>query len=125
MTDSTCGIDGCDKPRVGRWCVMHYKRIRRHGSPDVRLKTGPPKGTVVIEDPDYYAFHKRLAAARGPAKTHTCSCGKPAEQWAYVGPREAGDRMPFSLDMTEYEPMCTSCHKNMDLEKIREKEFHP
>lgn len=34
MAESTCSIDGCDKPYFGRgWCNMHYSRWRRHGDP--------------------------------------------------------------------------------------------
>lgn len=32
MNQSTCSIDGCEKPVLGRgWCNMHYSRWRRNG----------------------------------------------------------------------------------------------
>lgn len=37
MTDRTCVIEGCDKPRRSAgadWCKMHYHRWYRHGSTD-------------------------------------------------------------------------------------------
>lgn len=35
MNQSTCSIDGCEKPVLGRgWCNMHYSRWRRWGSVD-------------------------------------------------------------------------------------------
>ena len=47
MTDRTCSIEGCGKPRRKRgWCEMHYQRWRRYGDPmgDVppEPKGGPP-----------------------------------------------------------------------------------
>lgn len=122
--DDTCGIEGCDKPRKGRWCVMHYKRIKRHGSPDVTLKRGPQPGSNWVEKPSYLTVHKRLHKIRGRAETHLCSCGQPAAQWSYIGPREPGERMPYSENLDEYEPLCVSCHKRRDMEAIK-KEFVP
>ncbi len=37
MTEDTCAVEGCDKPRRRRdWCGMHYERWRLHGSTDDR-----------------------------------------------------------------------------------------
>jgi hypothetical protein len=37
----TCEIDGCEGKHYGNgYCRKHYDRVRRHGSPDVRLKIG-------------------------------------------------------------------------------------
>lgn len=37
MNQSTCKIDGCDEPHKARgWCVKHYQRWRKHGSPSDR-----------------------------------------------------------------------------------------
>ena len=41
MSDK-CVIEGCDGPRsrMGLYCPKHYWRVKRHGSPHVRLKVG-------------------------------------------------------------------------------------
>jgi len=42
MAKRTCVADGCDKPHYSKgWCLAHYWRVRKHGSPDVVLKVGP------------------------------------------------------------------------------------
>lgn len=39
MTDGGCTIDGCGKKVVAKgMCAMHYKRERRHGSPQIALR---------------------------------------------------------------------------------------
>jgi len=44
MADAkTCSITGCDKPARGRgWCIKHWERWRKHGSPYRTSQT--PKG---------------------------------------------------------------------------------
>lgn len=44
MGESTCTIDGCDRPTKARgWCSLHYKRWTRHGDP---LGVVQPKGPL-------------------------------------------------------------------------------
>lgn len=44
MTETTCKIPGCDKPRKATgWCSMHYQRWKRHGDPLKSLYLQPPK----------------------------------------------------------------------------------
>lgn len=39
MADRICSVDGCEKPSRSRgWCVAHWTRWRRHGSPTARLR---------------------------------------------------------------------------------------
>src|SRR5688500_904159 len=38
MSNDTCTIEGCDKPRKGRgWCAMHYRRWSRWGDPHMTM----------------------------------------------------------------------------------------
>ena len=67
-------------------------------------------------------IHKRLVRERGSASDYTCSCGKPALDWAYQ--YTAGDQElrgednlgPYSLNPGDYLPMCRACHRRFDLE---------
>ncbi len=122
-----CAVEGCEKPRAGRYCPMHEARIRRHGDPnavihqrDRSLRRGKDH-PMWTEVPSYSAVHLRLRKSRGPASAQTCKCGKPAAQWAFVGPVDGAlvERgMPYSADLGQYDPMCVSCHKSMDLARI-------
>ena len=67
----------------------------------------------------YRAVHTQLQKTRGSAKAYNCECGQPADQWAYVGPREGGERRPYSADLSLYEPMCTVCHRKYDTALIK------
>ena len=70
----------------------------------------------------YRAIHTTLLQIRGPASDHTCSCGKPAVDWAYqftAGDRELrceGGRGPHSINPDDYAAMCRSCHVLFDRE---------
>jgi len=69
----------------------------------------------------YSTAHDRIARVRGKAIQHKCcSCGGPARQWAYQGSdqelvNEAGLR--YSENPDDYAPMCSSCHKRLDVPK--------
>ncbi len=42
MTDRICNAHDCDKLHYAKgWCLAHYWRVRKYGSPDVVLKVGP------------------------------------------------------------------------------------
>jgi hypothetical protein len=68
----------------------------------------------------YVSAHKRVRAARGLARNHSCvDCGRPARHWSYDNTDpdalyESG-RGHYSLDPSRYEPRCPSCHKHFDL----------
>lgn len=117
-----CTIEGCDRAAVGRrrHCRMHRARIERHGDPhkviqpsDRNILRGPdsPKW---LANPTYNAVHIRLRKLFGEASGRQCACGAAAQQWAYTGPRNPGDVMPFG-PLDQYEAMCVPCHKAYDL----------
>lgn len=48
---SICKIDGCDKPARARgWCVYHYNKWRRHGSPTVQLASRPTGARKFLDE---------------------------------------------------------------------------
>jgi len=121
---TSCSVEGCERPNKSSMCAMHEARVRRHGDPhkviaaaDRNLPSGEGSATWNPEG-SYAAVHQRLRSQRGSASSHECSCGSPARQWAYVGPREPGDRSPWSTDLLLYEAMCIPCHKKMDLANL-------
>lgn len=103
---------------------MHLARIERHGDPDVIIQPkdrNVPRGTdhhKWSETPTYAALHQRLYKQRGKAASYQCGCGVQARQWSYTGQREKGVRLPLSVNLDDYEPMCVSCHKRKDLAQI-------
>ncbi|GAA0897612.1 hypothetical protein GCM10009559_58500 [Pseudonocardia zijingensis] len=67
-------------------------------------------------DPSYDAALRRVRAARGPARAHTCGCGAAAVAWGYPGgdARELTDRATgrrYSADVQRYEPICAADHR--------------
>jgi hypothetical protein len=70
----------------------------------------------------YYAVHDRLRRIHGPARNHECvDCGQAAAEWSYDHscPDERielrrGRPLPYSLDLTRYQPRCKSCHGTFD-----------
>lgn len=73
----------------------------------------------------YWTVHRRLAEQFGPATIHDCSCGRQAAQWAYTGPREPGERHPFSTDLSLYEAMCGRCHSRFDRASVKAATKYP
>lgn len=119
-----CSIEGCDRPPRGRYCPMHYTRIRRHSDPDAftpHSERDFPRGELSPAwnaEGSYWAVHQRLRRERGVASSYACSCGAPARQWAFIGERGPGERMPWSTDLSLYEPMCVPCHKAHDISAL-------
>lgn len=69
----------------------------------------------------YIAVHETLKRTRGSARTHICSCGRPAREWAYqfTGSPELRDsegKRPHSINPDDYAAMCRSCHVRFDWE---------
>lgn len=51
MTDPTCSIDGCGKAaRTRGWCVAHYTRWHRYGSPTARVRGEIVDGCRICPD---------------------------------------------------------------------------
>lgn len=66
----------------------------------------------------YLSAHERVYRAHGKATGYICSCGIPAQQWAYdhadPDERNAAGRGPYSLDPSHYAALCKPCHRKMD-----------
>ena len=79
MTDSTCGVQGCQ--RIGKkrgWCAMHYERWLRHGDPAYR------KRLVMVGYPQDERFWARVQ------KTATC--------WLWTGAIQSAGYGRFVTD---------------------------
>lgn len=66
----------------------------------------------------YQRAHTELKRLRGEASEYTCSCGKPARDWAYQFTGETlrspdGSR-PYSVNPDDYTAMCRGCHIRFD-----------
>lgn len=65
-----CKVEGCERKREAKeWCLMHYKRWKRHGDPAVARKPQPPCSIPDCERPHL---------ARGWCKQHYY-------RWYYTG----------------------------------------
>lgn len=78
----------------------------------------------------YPAVHQRLRRTKGRARDHAChDCGQPAQNWSYdrADPNQVegetkhgrGDRRPYSLSMSHYQPVCYVCHVRRDRAIVR------
>ncbi len=115
-----CSIDGCDRAHKGHgYCNTHYKRFVRHGDTSVLGNPGRP---LLGDAPGWAAIHKRLMRSRGRASEFFCvDCGKQAAEWSYnnrdpheIVAMDHGWVLAWSLDMTNYDPRCRSCHRLFD-----------
>jgi len=58
---------------------------------------------------EYTGAHWRLRQDLGPASSHKCvDCPNQARDWSYV------EAKGYSLDIADYSPRCTSCHRLHD-----------
>lgn len=105
MSQSTCTIDGCEKPTrtaKAEWCAMHYHRWYRHGSTDkVASKSGvtaslgrryrtkhQPDHPLASKHGSVYVHRAVLYDEIGPGP-HACHWCKTEVDWAPRGaPRE-------------------------------------
>ncbi|WP_141898688.1 hypothetical protein [Paramicrobacterium agarici] len=121
MTKTKCSVDGCDRlSHAHTFCTMHLRRWEKHGNPlVVGERNGRPlKGEV----PTWGAIHRRLYRTRGKASSYSCvDCGRAAREWSYNGKDERalfedfnGTAVAYSLDLNNYDPRCTSCHRKYD-----------
>lgn len=69
----------------------------------------------------YARAHWKVSEERGPATDYRCiTCADPAVDWAYQHDGN-GDEFyseegwPFSTSVHDYEPMCRSCHRKLDM----------
>lgn len=133
-----CVVTGCTELQDGNseWCKMHGTRVRRNGDPNFFIPQSErnlPRGEKHHgwnHSGSYVAVHQRLKKVRGSADQYRCiKCDKNAAQWAYQHGDAAeqfdfldGCKVPFSVNLEAYAPMCVQCHKRMDLEHINGKE---
>lgn len=67
----------------------------------------------------YRSVHRALVRQYGPASSHTCPCGQPAQDWALqptLNPLFRDERGTYSEDPSDYKPMCKFCHRRLDRE---------
>lgn len=80
------------------------------------------RGVPVTESPTYRTVHTRLTKWRGKANNHQCvDCDQRADQWSYDhsdpdprSERSGNNMLPFSTDLSRYQPRCNSCHTAFD-----------
>ena len=127
--NSTCAIIDCDRQRVrgvpskkdrfhSRYCATHQHRMYRYGNSDTNNKTA--------KFPTYNAAHKRIRAAKGPARKYTCECGARADEWAYdllddddIMSLEGKYICRYSAKPEHYIAMCVPCHRKFDSDNRR------
>ena len=118
--DAKCSVGDCDRPIRGGglgFCNAHYIRFKNKGDPIAPKSDRVPWWTG--DQATYIAVHIRLKSERGKASGHKClRCGGPAQEWAYdhMDPDEKFDPkgLPYSIDLSHYQPLCRSCHRKLD-----------
>lgn len=113
-TGDRCNVEDCVRlPHARGLCRAHYERARRRNLFDAM------RGPVST----YSGIHNHLRRKHGAAAGRPCTqCGTPAAAWAYdhSDPDELthlhanGCSVPYSLDCTRYQPLCSSCHYFLD-----------
>lgn len=109
MSQRTCKIDGCSNLLVARgWCSKHYKRWRKHGTPNYVASTKSPMPCSVFgctskqEKRQWCEKHYRqhLIASNPPCSIDGCNrnaekrgwCNKHYRRWQKSGHPETGNR---------------------------------
>jgi hypothetical protein len=114
-----CSVEDCSRLAVAHtWCATHYERWRHHGDITIVLKGGPPfRGDAI----SYFGAHMRVRTIRGSASRYICTCGLPAEDWAYdhQDPNAKTDIVgTYSTNPDHYVPLCRKCHRQFDRRKV-------
>jgi hypothetical protein len=141
-----CVIVDCEAPVCARgWCKRHWHNWNRTGNPlGIGRWKGKDNNRWVGDHVGYPGMHDRVKRALGPATDYWCvdSCGDQAEDWSYdhLDPEEHVQEvktryrsgaywswLPFSLDITHYQPRCEPCHLRLDKRyaKRARSAFHP
>lgn len=126
-----CAVTGCDEPTQGRnkgMCRSHYMQLWRRGeivTCSECARPPVPHGTRCRNHytPTYHAVHVKMQRDKGSASNHQCAmCAAQAADWAFDGDPDAalyddsreGIARVYSLDQSDYIPLCKSCHRTKD-----------
>lgn len=115
-----CSFSGCKREHHAKGlCKGHYYQVYR----------GEELRALLPDVGGYGAVHDRLRRQYGRAVESECVlCGSQAQEWAFIGNPETSlykdivgrrgkpTRIFFSRDLTEYRPMCHSCHVEYDMQ---------
>lgn len=139
-THDYCSIDDCEEPAESKGLCKKHHMDKWLENPENRAKANAhsrnykrPKnlGPVVPkkEVPGYFQSHKRVKAAKGgSAQDFECiDCGEQAYHWSlnndapvvyiqYLPNRDIA--VYYSIDPDMYDPRCTKCHKEYDMNSV-------
>jgi len=115
MATWVCRCD-CGVTKVIRGAHMRSGRSTSCGCLARELLTKPDDQIT------YNSAHYRIKRSRGYPAAYMCACGRPAEDWAlrhdtpvtHVGDDGHGNKILFSGNPDDYEPMCKVCHYRYD-----------
>ncbi len=123
----TCDVEDCDNKHRGKgYCVKHYQRFIKWGTPHYRDTRGG--GGVRKETLTYNGIHTHLRQQFGPASLHTCAfCGEDADDWAFVEDwcdavqyetkldyKGKEYELAYSSDPAHYITLCRQDHRSYD-----------
>ena len=107
-----------------RWesAIVDYLVSRGWRHAERRAKTAPTGRPLKGDHLSFAGVHKRLMRLWGPASSRQCvDCEGRAAEWSYDGldPKQLtgesnGFVLAYSLDLSHYQPRCTSCHRKFD-----------